>query len=288
MSVYENMAFALKLAKTPQAEIDAAVRAAAAVLDLERVLDRKPKALSGGQRQRAAIGRAIVRKPELFLFDEPLSNLDAGLRVRMRYELARLHGRLKTTMIYVTPDQVEAMTLADRIVVLSEGRVEQVGAPMEVYRSPENLFVAGFIGSPRMNFLAVKLVEAAPARAKVRLGPQVLTAAVDARGTPPGSKVTLGVRPEHFHAGAGADAQSLTVRFVESLGGVLYAYGAEPGTEEALVVQLPGDSSVSAGQALAVRIDPASAHLFAPEGRAYARASAAAPVAAGAAAGRTA
>ena len=273
MSVYENMAFALKLANTPKAEIDAAVRAAAAVLDLEGVLDRKPKALSGGQRQRAAIGRAIVRKPELFLFDEPLSNLDAGLRVKMRYELARLHGRLKTTMIYVTHDQVEAMTLADRIVVLSQGRVEQVGAPMEVYRRPENLFVAGFIGSPRMNLMPVELVEAGPAEAKVRLGPQVLTVAVDARGTAPGAKVTLGVRPEHFQAATGADAQSqtLTVRFVESLGSVLYAYGAAPGAQEDLVVQLPGDSSVTAGQALAVRIDPACAHLFDPAGRAYPR-----------------
>jgi multiple sugar transport system ATP-binding protein len=233
------------------------------------VLDRRPKALSGGQRQRAAIGRAIVRKPELFLFDEPLSNLDAGLRVKMRYELARLHDRLRTTMVYVTHDQVEAMTLADRIVVLSQGRVEQIGAPMEVYRRPENLFVAGFIGSPRMNLLPVELVEAGPAGATVRLGPHLLSAAVDARGTAPGAKVTLGVRPEHVQLGAGDEALSLVVRFVESLGSVLYAYGVAPGTDQELVVQLPGDSEISAGQALTVRIDPVSAHLFDSDGRAY-------------------
>src|ERR1022692_4160497 len=143
------MAFALKLARTPRKAVDEAVRAAAAILNIEALLDRRPKSLSGGQRQRVAIGRAIVRQPRVFLFDEPLSNLDAALRVRMRYELAKLHETLKTTMIYVTHDQVEAMTLADRMVVLNEGRIEQVGAPLEVYRRPDNLFVAGFIGSPR-------------------------------------------------------------------------------------------------------------------------------------------
>ena len=154
MTVRQNMGFGLKLAKTDKAEIDRRVNAAAQVLNITDLLDRKPKQLSGGQRQRVAIGRAIVREPQVFLFDEPLSNLDAALRVRMRYEFARLHGELKTTMIYVTHDQVEAMTLADRIVVLSAGRIEQVGAPMDLYEHPDNLFVAGFIGSPRMNFLA--------------------------------------------------------------------------------------------------------------------------------------
>ena len=153
MTVYENMAFGLKLAKADKAEIDRRVRAAAETLNITDYLERKPKALSGGQRQRVAIGRAIVREPEVFLFDEPLSNLDAALRVRMRYEFAALHERLKTTMIYVTHDQVEAMTLADRIVVLNGGVIEQVGAPMELYERPRNLFVAEFIGSPKMNLI---------------------------------------------------------------------------------------------------------------------------------------
>ena len=157
MTVYQNMSFGLRLAKLDVPEIDAAVRSAARKLHIEHLLDRKPKALSGGQKQRVAIGRAIVRKPNVFLFDEPLSNLDAGLRASMRYELAKLHQELKTTMIYVTHDQIEAMTLAKRIVVLSAGRIEQVGTPMALYRDPDNIFVAGFIGSPRMNFLDAKI-----------------------------------------------------------------------------------------------------------------------------------
>ncbi|CAA9315138.1 MAG: Diaminopimelate decarboxylase, partial [uncultured Microvirga sp.] len=161
MSVYENMAFGLKLSKAPKSDVDEAVRGAARILHIDHLLDRKPKALSGGQRQRVAIGRAIVRKPQVFLFDEPLSNLDAALRVRMRYEFARLHDELKTTMVYVTHDQVEAMTLADRIVVLQAGRIEQVGSPMELYQHPENAFVAGFIGSPKINFVPGTVVEAA-------------------------------------------------------------------------------------------------------------------------------
>ena len=160
MTVRENMAFGLKLAKTDKAEIDRRVTAAAETLNITDYLDRKPKALSGGQRQRVAIGRAIVREPQVFLFDEPLSNLDAALRVRMRYEFASLHERLKTTMIYVTHDQIEAMTLADRIVVLSAGRIEQVGAPMELYEHPKNLFVAEFIGSPKMNLIAAQVTQA--------------------------------------------------------------------------------------------------------------------------------
>src|SRR5207342_3926621 len=157
MSLYDNMAFGLKLAKVPKAEIDREVQNAARLLHIEHLLQRKPKDLSGGQRQRVAIGRAIVRKPEVFLFDEPLSNLDSALRVRMRYEFAKLHEDLKTTMVYVTHDQIEAMTLAERIVVLSAGRIEQVGTPMELYKDPDNIFVAGFIGSPRMNFLDAEI-----------------------------------------------------------------------------------------------------------------------------------
>ncbi len=157
MTVYENMSFGLRLAKLQPREIDAAVRSAARKLHIDHLLDKRPRVLSGGQRQRVAIGRAIVRKPQVFLFDEPLSNLDAALRASMRYELAKLHGELKTTMIYVTHDQIEAMTLAKRIVVLSAGHIEQVGTPLELYRDPDNIFVAGFIGSPRMNFLAAEI-----------------------------------------------------------------------------------------------------------------------------------
>ena len=169
MSVRENLAFGLKLQRLPRAEIDASVGAAAATLDIVHLLDRKPRQLSGGQRQRVAIGRAIVRKPQVFLFDEPLSNLDAALRVRMRYEFAGLHKALCTTMIYVTHDQVEAMTLADRIVVLNGGRIEQVGTPDELYQYPDTMFVAGFIGSPKMNMLAATLVANSPGGAVVRL-----------------------------------------------------------------------------------------------------------------------
>jgi multiple sugar transport system ATP-binding protein len=170
MNLFDNMAFGLKLAKWPQHEIDSAVNGAAKILHIDHLLQRKPKDLSGGQRQRVAIGRAIVRKPEVFLFDEPLSNLDTALRVKMRYEFAKLHEQFKTTMVYVTHDQVEAMTLADRIVVLQAGRIEQVGSPMGLYEHPDNLFVAGFIGSPGMNFIDAVLVHSSAEEAVVRLG----------------------------------------------------------------------------------------------------------------------
>ena len=180
MTVYKNMAFGLKQAKTPKDEIDQRVRNAAEILEISSLLDRTPKALSGGQRQRVAIGRAIVREPEVFLFDEPLSNLDAALRVQTRIEIARLHERLGTTMIYVTHDQVEAMTLADKIVVLRDGNIEQIGSPIELYRNPSNMFVAQFIGSPKMNFFdSDDLTDAG--RALINSGADI-----------------LGIRPEHF------------------------------------------------------------------------------------------
>ena len=193
MNLFDNMAFGLKLAKVPKAEIETAVRAAAKILHIEHLLDRKPRDLSGGQRQRVAIGRAIVRKPEVFLFDEPLSNLDAALRVRMRYEFAKLHEDLKTTMIYVTHDQVEAMTLADRIVVLSAGKVEQVGSPLELYEHPCNLFVAGFIGSPKMNFLDGRY-EAGVFRASGLDLPLTGYRTRDPQAAP--RPATLGIRPD--------------------------------------------------------------------------------------------
>jgi multiple sugar transport system ATP-binding protein len=273
MTVYENMAFALKLAKTPRKAVDEAVRAAAAILNIEALLDRRPKSLSGGQRQRVAIGRAIVRQPRVFLFDEPLSNLDAALRVRMRYELAKLHETLKTTMIYVTHDQVEAMTLADRMVVLSEGRIEQVGAPLDVYRRPDNLFVAGFIGSPRINLLSGELIEAGAGQALVRLASaDVIRVEVDASRATIGERVTLGVRPEHFEADAASNSLTAQIRFVESLGAESYAYGLLLGSEEELTVQLAADATVRPGQSLRLGVPAAAAHLFDPAGRAYGRA----------------
>jgi multiple sugar transport system ATP-binding protein len=202
MNLYDNMAFGLKLAKLPKDQIDASVRQAAKILNIEHLLERKPKDLSGGQRQRVAIGRAIVRKPEVFLFDEPLSNLDTALRVRMRYEFAKLHQELKTTMVYVTHDQVEAMTLADRIVVLSAGQIEQVGTPLGLYEHPRNLFVAKFIGSPEMNILDGTLVAADALGATVKLASgATLRCAVDATRASAGATVKLGIRPEHLKEG---------------------------------------------------------------------------------------
>ena len=272
MSVYENMAFGLKLSKTPKSDVDEAVRGAARILHIDHLLERKPKALSGGQRQRVAIGRAIVRKPQVFLFDEPLSNLDAALRVRMRYEFARLHDELKTTMIYVTHDQVEAMTLADRIVVLQAGRIEQVGSPMELYQHPENAFVAGFIGSPKINFVPGAVVEAGRQSATVRLDSgETVRVEVEAARAKAEDKVTLGIRPEHFELGGRENTVTAKVRFVESLGSATFAYGALEGVQEELTCQLPGDARVQPGQTLTLGVPAEAAHLFDAEGRAFRR-----------------
>ena len=272
MSLYDNMAFGLKLAKMPKAEIDAAVQNAARILHIEHLLDRKPKALSGGQRQRVAIGRAIVRKPEVFLFDEPLSNLDAALRVRMRYEFAKLHEELRATMIYVTHDQVEAMTLATRIVVLSAGRVEQVGTPLELYEHPRNLFVAGFIGSPKMNFAAAEVVAADAAGATVRLASGAeIRCAVQAAAARPGDKVTLGIRPEHLVPQATANLIEAEVNFVESLGATTHAYFDYPGVEEGMSCDFAGHSAVRAGDRLSLGVPAEAVHLFDAAGQAYRR-----------------
>ena len=222
MTVYKNMAFGLKQAKTPKDEIDRRVRAAAEVLQITDYLDRSPKNLSGGQRQRVAIGRAIVRAPEVFLFDEPLSNLDAALRVQTRIEIARLHERLGTTMIYVTHDQVEAMTLADRIVVLRDGRIEQVGTPMELYEQPGNMFVAQFIGSPKMNFFRHSDVDA---ESRARFD----------------RETTLGVRPEHLRICTREPALvSGTLELIEQFGEYALAYlVTDEGTEFTVKLDLP-------------------------------------------------
>ena len=272
MTAYENMAFGLKLAKTDKAEIDRRVRAAAETLDIAGYLDRKPKAMSGGQRQRVAIGRAIVREPEVFLFDEPLSNLDAALRVRMRYEFARLHAELKTTMIYVTHDQVEAMTLADRIVVLNGGRIEQIGAPMDLYDRPANLFVAGFIGSPKMNLLKAEVAEASGSGATLHTaGGDVLRATVDASRAQVGDAVTVGVRPEHLSLTGSDNALKAKVVFAETLGAATLAHLSHPASDETLTVQLPGEVPVKAGEALTLHAPAGQMHLFDAQGRAFER-----------------
>jgi multiple sugar transport system ATP-binding protein len=272
MNLYDNMAFGLKIAKVPKDEIHRLVHQAAKILNIEHLLDRKPKALSGGQRQRVAIGRAIVRKPEVFLFDEPLSNLDAALRVRMRYEFAKLHEDLKTTMIYVTHDQVEAMTLADRIVVLAAGRIEQVGTPLELYEHPDNLFVAGFIGSPKMNFLPGEVVEAAATHALVRLASgAIVRCEVEAATAKAGDKVTLGVRPEHFRRDGAVNRIDTTVTFVESLGSTTHAYCDYPGIEEPLTVELDGATRLKNGATLSLSIPADATYLFDAAGQALRR-----------------
>ncbi|EJJ31461.1 ABC transporter ATP-binding protein [Rhizobium sp. CF142] len=218
MTVYDNVGFGLKLARTPHTERDRKIRDAARTLQMEHLLERKPSQLSGGQRQRVAIGRAIVRKPEVFLFDEPLSNLDAALRVDMRMELARLHQDLGATMIYVTHDQVEAMTLADKIVVLNGGVVQQIGSPIELYQRPANLFVAGFIGSPKMNFIEVT-IEAMDPQHVIVAGTDLVSRKVRAEttGLKIGDKLTLGVRPHGLTPGSGAGISG-RVSLIERLG----------------------------------------------------------------------
>ena len=273
MSVYENMAFGLKLAKIGKEGVDERVRNAARILQIEHLLERKPKQLSGGQRQRVAIGRAIVRDPRVFLFDEPLSNLDAALRVQMRIEIAKLHHALDATMIYVTHDQVEAMTLADRIVVLNAGVVEQFGSPLELYHHPDNLFVAGFIGSPKMNFLEGTVTEGTNNTITVVLddGTRVV-APLGATGARPGEKVTLGLRPEHLIEGGGGDAE-LTGKAVavEHLGGETYVY-LERGRSDPLVIKSTGNSKARVDDRVPVGVPASACYLFDQEGRAFARA----------------
>jgi len=272
MNLYDNMAFGLQLAKVPKAEIDLAVRHAARILHIEHLLERKPKDLSGGQRQRVAIGRAIVRKPQVFLFDEPLSNLDAALRVKMRYEFAKLHEELGATMIYVTHDQVEAMTLADRIVVLSSGRIEQVGTPLQLYEHPDNLFVAGFIGSPRMNFISAQFVTATAQGIQVQLpNGNLMHCAVDGSGGRPGQPLTLGVRPEHFVLGHPTNPLRLRITFVESLGSTTHAYAPFAGASEDLTVQLDGRQRPLAGDELNVGVPDSACYVFDEQGRAWQR-----------------
>ncbi|WP_119269047.1 ABC transporter ATP-binding protein [Taklimakanibacter deserti] len=271
MTVAENMGFSLLMERVPKKEREARVRRAAETLQLGELLSRKPKELSGGQRQRVAIGRAIVRDPQVFLFDEPLSNLDAELRVQMRLELAKLHRTLGATMIYVTHDQTEAMTLADRIVVLRSGIIEQIGTPLEIYASPRNRFVAGFMGSPKMSFLATRIAKTSgrklslavegmsPATVEIELAPAM---------TVP-DEVTIGIRPEHFRL-AGSPGPRLEVRidFVERLGGDSYLHAPDHPAGSLIIRQddprlvQPGSKPTSVG------VDWRQVHLFAGDGRA--------------------
>ncbi|HTN61031.1 MAG TPA: ABC transporter ATP-binding protein [Devosia sp.] len=268
MNVYQNLAFGLETARAPKAEIQSRVNRAAEILQIVPLLNRKPKQLSGGQRQRVAIGRAIVREPKIFLFDEPLSNLDAELRVQMRVEIAKLHNDLGNTMIYVTHDQVEAMTMADKIVVLRAGVIEQAGAPLELYNKPRNLFVAGFIGSPKMNMLTATIegVDGSSTRLKVAGDTVVLPHAAAGAA---GSAVTFGVRPEHITVadGSGIRLAEVRVDLVENLGGqtLLYTTAADG---QALTIVLEGQRDVALGSSVTAYIDPARAHLFNAEGNA--------------------
>ena len=267
MSVYDNMAFGLKLANGSKDAIDAKVREAARILQIENLLTRKPRELSGGQRQRVAIGRAIVREPKVFLFDEPLSNLDAALRVQMRIELAKLKEDLSATMVYVTHDQVEAMTLANKIVVLRAGHVEQVGSPLELYHHPRNLFVAGFIGSPKMNFLETVASDIGRDSATVKVpGGGTMTVPARTAGMAPGAKVTLGVRPEHLVPGEEGDAvMEGRVFVVERLGGETYCHVRVDGGQS-VVIRTDGDSPVNPGEQVRIGVPAAHCHLFDRDG----------------------
>ncbi len=266
MNVRENMSFGLKMIKTPQAEIDKRVNDAAAILKLDHLMARRPKELSGGQRQRVAIGRAIVRKPKLFLFDEPLSNLDAELRGEMRVEIARLHLELGVTMVYVTHDQVEAMTLADRIVVLRAGVVEQIGSPSELYDHPVNTFVAGFIGSPRMNFLPTQVVSTEGQLVRLSHpaleGGGITLPVRSAAAVRAGDAITLGLRPEHIVVG-GESPLAMTVRaeYVENLGGTSQFY-AQTADGVGLTATAAGRHTTTRGEAMRMTASPAHAYLF--------------------------
>lgn len=265
MSVRQNLAFGLENTRMPKPEIAERIAEAARMLEIEPYLDRRPGQLSGGQRQRVAIGRAIVRRPVAFLLDEPLSNLDAELRGSTRAELAALHARLSATMIYVTHDQVEAMTLADRIVVLRAGRIEQVGTPLDLYNRPANRFVAGFIGSPHMNFLegTIEAVDARKATATLA-GGQRLNLPIDAAAVAKGAPVTVGVRPQHITLGTGDHTIPATIRLVEALGSETVLHTDIAGQK--LLVVAPGQHDLAPGAEIALSLASAPIHLFNDEG----------------------
>ena len=269
MTVFDNMAFGLKLEKRSKDEINERVQEAARILQIEEYLQRKPKQLSGGQRQRVAIGRAITRKPKVFLFDEPLSNLDAALRVQMRVKLAKLHDQLNATMIYVTHDQTEAMTLADDIVVLDEGIVSQKGSPMELYSNPSNLFVGGFIGSPKMNFVDSKILSATNDSTEIDIfGTSKITIPKTSSNSSNGDSVTLGIRPEHLLVNQDGDASwESKVFVVEKLGSGTFLYLEKDG--EPLVVETEGDSNIKVGDTVKVGFTASRCQLFDSSNQAF-------------------
>jgi len=266
MSVYENLKFGLVNQKLPKAEIDARIRGAADILRISELLSRRPSQLSGGQSQRVAIGRAIVKEPAAFLFDEPLSNLDAELRVKMRSEIVSLHRRLKSTMVYVTHDQVEAMTMADRIVVLREGVVEQVGAPIELYARPANQFVAGFLGTPQMNFLKAK-VQSANAKAtclNIDDGRTTIEAAADGAGIPVGTECGVGIRPEHLSVSDNGPIKGMVIA-TEMLGSETIVF-ANLQSGENVTASLRGIRSLPQGSAIHLAVSSRFVHVFDEKG----------------------
>ncbi|WP_018012925.1 ABC transporter ATP-binding protein [Sinorhizobium medicae] len=271
MSVFENIAFPLRVEKMPEEKLKAKVQHAARILHLDQRLEQKPGMLSGGQRQRVAIGRAIVREPKIFLFDEPLSNLDAALRADMRIELAKLHRHLKATMIYVTHDQVEAMTMADRIVVLNAGEIAQTGAPLELYHKPANIFVAGFIGNPKMNFLPVTCTGVNDAGVEVDYKGQTILVPVVPRAGMTGRTLTLGVRPEHIRMGDADLTLTVTPSVIERLGAHTAAYVALDGEGENYCAMLPGTLAIRADQRVKTGIRAIDCHLFDEKGMAFER-----------------
>ena len=267
MTAAENMAFGLRNIGTPRAEVSSRVATAAKTLQIEHLLDRRPPDMSGGQRQRIAIGRAIVRRPEVFLFDEPLSNLDAALRVQMRVELVQLHQRLEATSIYVTHDQVEAMTMADRIVVLRDGKIEQVGTPMEIYRTPANTFVAGFMGTPKMNLIAARVASIASGRVSVTLPGGSADVTANGSTLAAGGPVTFGVRPEQLRPVASGGQFQGQVRALERLGRetLLHVAAADGST---LIATDVGDSPVRIGDNVSLALEPGAGRLFGADGTA--------------------
>jgi ABC-type sugar transport system ATPase subunit len=267
MDVYGNMAFGLRFARVPKPEIDRRVNAAARILQLEALLKRRPRELSGGQRQRVAIGRAIVREPQVFLFDEPLSNLDAALRINTRVEIAKLHKMLKATIVYVTHDQVEAMTLADKIVVMNKGCIEQAGKPLELYYKPANLFVAGFIGSPAMNFMGGTVAAASKQGARVELANGAMLKVTGRDGLKQGQTVTIGIRPEHLDVAADKHALiSGQVELVERLGETGYAHMNTGGAT--WVAEIRGDGGIEAGKPAGFTAEAKNIHIFDEAGNA--------------------
>ena len=266
MNVRENMIFGLKQAKVSKEKIEEQLEKVAKFLQVDSLLERKPSQLSGGQRQRVAIGRALVREPRIFLFDEPLSNLDAALRVQMRVELAKLHDQLDATMIYVTHDQTEAMTMADNIIVLNEGQVSQSGEPMDLYKSPDNLFVAGFIGSPKMNFIPVSVLDKDKNKTKINvLGASALTVPKSNNSFKISNSLTLGIRPEHLIVNENMKCSwEGKVFVVEKLGSGTFLYLEKEG--DPLVVETDGDSKIKVGDMVKVGFDPNKCHLFNRDG----------------------